>query len=112
MATNDKKVNWDIFKLKFVGCETTEFERLGMLLFCAETNNRIGLFRFKNQPGIETNPIMHNGKLTGHQSKFYTSSLGKNKDDLIDSLKKSKKFYPQLEVVYVYTNCEPGFNNI
>lgn len=110
MATNDKKVNWDIFKLKFAGCETTEFERLGMLLFCAETNNRIGLFRFKNQPGIETNPIMHNGKLTGHQSKFYTSSLGKNKDDLIDSLKKSKKFYPRLEVVYVYTNCEPGFN--
>lgn len=110
MATKDKKVNWDIFKLKFSGRETSEFERMGMLLFCAETDNRIGLFRFKNQPGIEANPIMYQGKLTGHQSKYYTTSLGNNKADLIDSLKKSKKLYPGLEVVYVYTNCEPGYN--
>lgn len=110
MATKDKKVNWEVFRTKFAGCETTEFERLGMLLFCAETNNRIGLFRFKSQPGIETNPVMHKGRLTGFQSKYYTSSLAKKKDDLIDSLRKSKRSYSGLEVVYVYTNCEPGFN--
>ena len=50
-------LNWHIFNLKNNNKETTAFEDLAYLLFCAELDNRIGLFRYKNQTGLETEPV-------------------------------------------------------
>jgi hypothetical protein len=99
-------MNWKIFDLKYDKRETWAFEQMSYLLFCAEFNNRIGLFRYKNQTGIETEPIEKDGKLYGFQAKYYTTSISSNKDDIIDSIKKSKSKNKQLDELLVYINQE------
>lgn len=51
------QINWNTFKTKFNGKETLSFEYLAYQLFCCEHNLNIGVFRFKDQTGIETEPI-------------------------------------------------------
>ena len=51
------EINWNIFKLKFNGKEQKAFEDLSYQLFCFEHDIKYGIFRFKNQTGIETEPI-------------------------------------------------------
>ncbi len=99
-------MNWKIFGLKYDNRETWAFEQMSYLLFCTEFNNRIGLFRYKNQTGIETEPIEKDGKHYGFQSKYYTTSIAVNKDDLIDSIKKAKSKNKQLDVLFFYINQE------
>lgn len=99
-------MNWNIFKLKYDKQEQWAFEQMSYLLFCAEFNNRIGLFRYKNQTGIETEPIKKDGKLYGFQSKYYTTSIANNKDEIIDSIKKAKYKNKQLDELYIYINQE------
>lgn len=99
-------MNWKIFDLKYDNRETWAFEQMSYLLFCAEFNNRIGLFRYKNQAGIETEPIEKDGKYYGFQSKYYTTSISVNKNDLIDSIKKAKSKNKQLNELYFYINQE------
>lgn len=50
-------INWNAFRAKFNEKEEHSFERLSYLLFCSEHKQRIGIFRYKNQTGIETEPI-------------------------------------------------------
>lgn len=100
------EINWNIFRSKFNGKERGSFENLSYQLFCAENNNRIGIFRFKNQTGIETEPIQVNGELIGFQSKYYETKLADNKDDIIDSLKKAKRENPNLNRLLIYVNQE------
>ena len=83
-------INWANFKSKFYERERTVFERLAYMLFCYEFNIRIGIFRFKNQTGVETEPIDVDGLKAGFQAKYYDTKLSANKDDIIDSLKKAK----------------------
>lgn len=83
-------MNWKIFGLKYDNRETWAFEKMSYLLFCAEFDIRIGLFRYKNQTGIEAEPIETDGKYYGFRSKYYTTSIAVNKDDIIDSIKKAK----------------------
>lgn len=99
-------MNWKIFGVKYDKRETWAFEQMSYLLFCAEFNNRIGLFRYKNQTGIETEPIEKNGKYYGFQSKFYTNSIADNKNDIIDSIKKTKSKNKQLDELFLYINQE------
>lgn len=99
-------MNWKVFELKYDKRETWAFEQLSYLLFCAELNNRIGLFRYKNQTGIETETIEKDGVLYGFQAKYYTTSISKNKTDIIDSIQKAKSKNNQLNVVYFYVNQE------
>ncbi|HOW74636.1 MAG TPA: ATP-binding protein, partial [Candidatus Competibacteraceae bacterium] len=99
-------MNWKIFGIKYDNRETWAFEQMSYLLFCAEFNNRVGLFRYKNQTGIETEPIEKDGKYFGFQSKFYTNSIANNKDDIIDSIKKAKSKNKQLDEIFLYTNQE------
>ena len=54
-------MNWKVFGIKYDKRETWAFEQMCYLLFCAEFNNRVGLFRYKNQTGIETEPIEKDG---------------------------------------------------
>lgn len=99
-------MNWKIFGLKYDKHETWAFEQMSYLLFCAEFNNRIGLFRYKNQTGIETEPIEKDGKYYGFQSKYYTTSIADNKDDIIDSIKKAKSKNKHLDELFIYINQE------
>lgn len=99
-------MNWKIFELKFDKKETWAFEQLSYLLFCEEFNNSIGLFRYKNQTGIETEPIEKGGKYYAFQSKYYTNSISNNKRDIIDSIKKAKSKNNQLNELYLYINQE------
>lgn len=99
-------MNWKIFELNFDKKETWAFEQLSYLLFCEEFNNRIGLFRYKNQTGIETEPIEKGGKYYAFQSKYYTNSISNNKRDIIDSIKKAKSKNNQLNELYLYINQE------
>lgn len=107
MRKIELNIDWDLFKAKFNGRETSKFEQMAYLLFASETGNPNGIFRYKNHPGIETEPVDFNGKSSGFQAKFLTSfSDGKN--DIIDSLTKAKVNHPGLEDIYIYTNNEPG----
>ena len=99
-------VNWKAFELKNEKKEQWAFEEMSYILFCAEHNNRIGLFRYKNQVGIETEPITIEGKLCGFQSKYYTESIASNKKDIIDSIKKAKAKNVNISELYFYINQE------
>lgn len=102
------KPNWDIFKAKFSENPQENFEWLCYVVFCEEHNQPNGIFRYKNQSGIETDPIQIDNDVIGFQSKFYEGSLSDHKDDLIDTLEKSKSNYPNITKVILYTNSEFG----
>nr|QNO54938.1 hypothetical protein PADEGAKA_00040 [Methanosarcinales archaeon ANME-1 ERB7] len=77
------KPNWDIFKAKFSENPQYNFEWFCYLLFCKEFNQPHGIFRYKNQSVIETNPIEKDKDVIGWQAKFYDTSLSNHKDDLL-----------------------------
>jgi hypothetical protein len=99
-------INWHSFKAKFNDRETKAFEQLAYMLFCAEHNIKIGIFRFKNQTGIETEPVIVDGKQVAFQAKYYDTKLTDNKDDMISSLRKAKKENPDLAKILFYVNQE------
>lgn len=99
-------MNWKVFNLKYDKQETWAFEQLSYLLFCIEFGNKIGLFRYKNQTGIETEPIEKEGLFYGFQAKYYTTSISDNKEDIIDSIKKAKSKNSQLNELLLYVNQE------
>ena len=99
-------VNWNMFKVKHNNREQWAFEELSYLLFCSEFNNRVGIFRYKNQTGIETEPIVREGIVYGFQSKYYTTPISQNKTDIIDSIQKAKSKNNNLNKILLYTNQE------
>lgn len=99
-------MNWNIFDLKYDKREQWAFEEMSYLLFCAELNNRIGLFRYKNQTGIETEPLEKEGKIYGFQAKYYTVPISGKKSELIVSIKKAKRENPNLDTILFYLNKE------
>ncbi|WP_307293143.1 AVAST type 4 anti-phage nuclease Avs4 [Flavobacterium sp. SORGH_AS_0622] len=101
-----REINWNIFKTKFNERESTAFESLSYQLFCDEHDQPCGIFRFKNQTGIETEPIASKGKIIGFQAKYYDVRLADKKADIIDSLKKAKGKNKELSILYIYLNKE------
>jgi len=99
-------MNWKIFDVKYDKREQWAFEQMSYLLFCAEFNNRIGLFRYKNQTGIETEPIEKDGLIYGFQAKYYTTSISQNNADIINSIQKAKSKNRQVNVIQLYVNQE------
>jgi len=99
------EINWNNFKAKFNGKEQESFEWLCYLLFCNEFNIN-WVPRYKNQAGIETEPIEYEGKLIGFQAKFYETKLSENKNDMKDSITKAKRKNPTLNKILFYTNQE------
>ena len=102
------KPNWDIFKAKFSENRQDNFEWFCYLLFSKEYEQDFGIHRYKNQSGIETDPIEVDNEIIGWQSKFYEDSLSNHKDDLIGTLVKSKRDYPNITKIILYTNSEWG----
>ena len=105
------EINWNNFKAKFNDKEQTNFELLSYLLFLREFNQeKIGIFRYFNQIGIETEPIKVNGKWIGFQAKFYDAKLSDKKVEIKNSIKNAKKKNPELNKIYFYLHREfaPG----
>ncbi len=102
------KPNWDIFKAKFSENPQDNFEWFCYILFCKEFKHEKGIFRFKNQAGIETNPIQIGCELVGFQSKFYTDSLSNHKDELLTTIKTTKENHADITKIIFYTNSEFG----
>ena len=102
------KPNWDIFKAKFSENPQKNFERFCYLLFCREHKFPKGIFRYKNQSAIETEPVEVENKTIGWQSRFYDVSLSQKNKEIIETIKKSKKDYPNLTDLFFYTNKEWG----
>src|SRR5713101_7749527 len=101
-----QEINWGNFRAKFNGKEQKTFELLSYLLFCDEFNKKSGIFRYKNQAGIETEPILVDGKWIGFKAKFYETKLSDNKSELIGYITKAKKKNPQLKRILFYLNQE------
>lgn len=100
-----QELNWNLFRTKFNGKETKAFEYLCYLLFCREFSvSHTGIFRFKNQPGIETEPILVDGNWIGFQSKFFDKVI--DRQDIEDSIETTIKQYPNVTRIYVYVNLE------
>lgn len=104
------KTDWDIFKAKFSTNPQDAFEWMCYLLFCNEFRVKTGIFRYKNQSAIETNPVSSNGVNIGWQAKFYEAALSSHKNDLLETLTKAKRDYPDLNKIIFYTNSEWGQN--
>lgn len=100
------EINWNIFKAKFNGKERIAFENLSYILFCDEFNQDTGIFRYKNQAGIETEPIEQEGKIIGFQAKFYETKIRDNVKDIKDSIAKAKNMNPSLNKIFLYINQE------
>ena len=78
------------------------------MLFCQEFDKPAGIFRYKNQSGIETNSITTDGEIIGWLAKFYGTKLSDNKPELSGMIAKSKRDYPDLNKIIFYTNQEWG----
>lgn len=102
------KPNWNIFKAKFNDNPQEYFEWFCYLLFCAEFDKPVGVFRYKNQSAIETCPITYDEEVIGWQAKFYETKLAENKTELLAMLDKAKRDYPELNKIILYTNQEWG----
>ncbi|MFP9114758.1 AVAST type 4 anti-phage nuclease Avs4 [Flavobacterium sp. RHBU_3] len=100
------EINWNSFKAKFNNRESWAFESLSYHLFCHEFELPLGIFRFKNQTGIETEPIKSENRVIGFQSKYYTTPLSKNKGDVLSSISKAKQKNPTITEIYLYVNQE------
>ena len=102
------KPDWNQFKAKFSDNPQDHFEWLCYLLFCREFSKNIGVFRYKNQSGIETNPVSVGTEVVGWQAKFYESSLSVHRDEIITTITTSKTRHPELTKILFFTNQEWG----
>ena len=102
--------NWDTFKAKFNENPQSNFEWFCYLLFCKEFKQDKGIFRYKNQSAIETNPVEIGNEVIGWQAKFYETSLSNHKEEISETLEKAKRNYPRITKIIFYTNQEWGQN--
>ncbi len=98
------KPDWDKFKSNFSENPQKNFEWMCYLLFCREFNKDKGLFRFDNQPCLETEPIHIDDAIIGFQAKFYTVKLSERKNEILKLIQDIKSKCPELTVLYFYSN--------
>ena len=97
-------LNWNLFNILHTDASRA-FEEMCYFLFCEQFNQPYGIFRYKNQAGIETEPIEHDGICIGFQSKYVTN-INKSIADICDSINKAKRHNLQLKQYYLYINHE------
>ncbi len=102
------KPNWNKFKAKFYDNPEYYFEYLCYLLFCLEFNKPQGVFRYKNQAGIEWKPVEVGERVIVAQCKFYNSKLREHEKDLLKMLETVHKRYPKANELKFYTNQDWG----
>lgn len=104
----ETSVNWKAFEYKFSDNPQRAFENLTYYLFCNEYEQKSGIFRYFNQPHIETNPIQVGDKLIGFQAKYYSDSvsISGKENELCDAVKGAARAYPGITTLYFYISRE------
>ena len=106
----ETSVDWKAFEYKYSNNPQRAFENLAYCLFCYEFNQKNGIFRYFNQPHIETNPIQVDEQLIGFQAKYYADSVsmsGKEKD-LKEAVEGVARSYPGITTLYFYISTYYG----
>lgn len=102
-------VEWNIFESKFSQDPRRAFENLAYTLFCHEMGQPNGIFRYFNQPYIETSPVTApDGTVTGFQAKYYDAgtSFSSKETELKNTIKGAKKKYAGISRILFYVNKE------
>lgn len=102
-------VNWKVFDYKFSDAPNAAFESFAYTLFCYEFKQSYGIFRYFNQPYIETQPVKtDDGHTVGFQAKYYDANtlLSSKKKDLVDTIDGAKNKYTDIDKLVIYTNKE------
>lgn len=102
-------VNWKVFDFKFSQNPRGSFESLAHILFCHELNQPYGVFRYFNQPYIETQPVTAaDGVLTGYQAKYYdpSTAFSSKEQELKEAIKGAAVKYPGIGRILLYVNKE------
>lgn len=101
-------VNWTAFNYKYSTNPQHAFESLTYYLFCHEFQQPYGIFRYFNQPHIETNPIHVGDRYIGFQSKYYADSvtMSSKEQELIGAVKGAAQRYPGITTLYFYISRE------
>lgn len=104
----ETSVNWKAFEYKYSDNPQKAFENLTYYLFCHEFNQKSGIFRYFNQPHIETNPIQVGEKFIGFQAKYYSDSvtMSGKENELIEAVKGAASAYPGITTLYFYISHE------
>lgn len=102
------EVDWKTFEYIHSGRTQYTFEYLAYILFCHEFNQSIGMFRYFNQAGIETDPIDFDNEVIGFQAKYYDAStkISDRVSELKDMVDKAKQKNSTLTKILVYVNKE------
>ncbi len=99
-----QEINWDNFNSNFSGRQQHAFEILCYQLFCKQYNKPIGIDRYENHAGIETDPITVDERHIGWQAKYYDTRLSEHKQELIDAITTAKKRHPGLTDIEFFLN--------
>ena len=104
----ETSVNWKAFEYKFSDNPQRAFENLTYYLFCNEYGQKYGIFRYFNQPHIETNPIQVGDKLIGFQAKYYADSvaMSSKEKELGEAVEGAARAYPGITTLYFYISHE------
>lgn len=108
-------VDWNVFDYKFSGKLRETFESLAYTLFCFEFKQKFGIFRYFNQPYIETQPIKtDNGDIIGFQAKYYdeTTQISDKEAELKKAIRDAKTKYGDISRFIIYTNKELSTSSI
>lgn len=104
----ETSVNWKAFEYKYSDNPQRAFENLTYYLFCHEFHQKNGIFRYFNQPHIETNPISAGGKQIGFQSKYYSESIAisSKESEMMEAVTGAAGRYPGITTLYFYIGHE------
>ncbi len=105
------KPNWKIFAAKFSENPQHNFEWFCYVLFCKEFDKPYGIFRYKNQSAIETDPIEKDEDVIGWQARFYEGTLSRHKNDILCVIETARRDYSEITKLLFYTNKEWAQNN-
>ena len=80
----------------------------GFALFCFTKSiiTPTGALRYRNQAGIEADPIIVGQDVIGWQAKFLNSKISTHKSDLITAIDNAKRENPTLTRIFFYLNID------
>lgn len=105
----NRPVDWKAFEYKFSTDSRPAFESLAYILFCYEFKQTYGIFRYYNQPYIETQPAnTDDGHKVGFQAKYYDAGtqMSSKEQDLKDAIKGAKNKYAGIDRIIFYINAK------
>ncbi|MFZ7130765.1 MAG: NACHT domain-containing protein [Eubacteriales bacterium] len=97
------EINWNKFEVKNPKA-TDAFENMCYFLFCRKYGMKEGIRTDFNQVGLETEPILIEGKYYGFQSKYFAKNI--NYTNIENSIDKALKHYDNLNHIVIYLNQE------